>query len=81
MKDILIRNNVHISGNGTQPMLFAHGFGCDQHMWRYILPAFEEKYKLILFDYVGAGKSDIASYIPERYSSLQGYTRDVLGYL
>lgn len=59
-------------------MIFAHGFGCDQNMWRFITPAFEEDYRLILFDYVGAGKSDIASYNAERYSSLRGYAQDVL---
>jgi sigma-B regulation protein RsbQ len=75
---VAIRNNVKIFGKGTQPMLFAHGFGCDQNMWRYITPAFENDYKIILFDYVGAGKSDINAYNPERYSSLQGYAKDVL---
>ena len=59
-------------------MLFAHGFGCDQHMWRYITPAFEKEYQIILFDYVGSGKSDLSQYHPERYASLQGYTQDVL---
>jgi sigma-B regulation protein RsbQ len=72
------RNNVKIFGKGTQPMLFAHGFGCDQNMWRYITPAFEEEYKMVVFDYVGAGKSDIHAYNPERYASLQGYAMDVL---
>jgi sigma-B regulation protein RsbQ len=59
-------------------MLFAHGFGCDQNMWRYITPAFENDYKIILFDYVGAGKSDITAYNQERYSSLEGYAQDIL---
>jgi sigma-B regulation protein RsbQ len=72
------RNNIHISGNGTQPMLFAHGFGCDQNMWRYLTPAFYQDYKIILFDYVGAGKSDLSAYNPERYSSLEGYAQDVI---
>jgi sigma-B regulation protein RsbQ len=72
------RNNVQITGKGTQPMLFAHGFGCDQNMWRYVTPAFEEEYRVIVFDYVGAGKSDTSAYNPERYSSLQGYAMDVL---
>ncbi|MBC7949094.1 MAG: alpha/beta hydrolase [Chitinophagaceae bacterium] len=72
------RNNVHIFGKGKQPMLFAHGFGCDQHMWRYLTPAFENDYKIILFDYVGSGHSDPAAYNVERYSSLQGYAMDVL---
>jgi sigma-B regulation protein RsbQ len=77
-KSIVARNNVKISGKGTQVMMFAHGFGCDQNMWRYITPAYEQEYRLVLFDYVGAGKSDTASYIPERYASLQGYAQDVL---
>ena len=59
-------------------MMFAHGFGCDQNMWRFITPAFENEYRIILFDYVGAGKSDVGSYNAERYSSLQGYAQDVL---
>lgn len=76
--DILRRNNVNVSGKGTQTMLFAHGFGCDQNMWHYIIPAFENDYKIVVFDYVGAGKSDIAAYNAERYASLQGYAKDVL---
>jgi sigma-B regulation protein RsbQ len=72
------RNNVKVFGKGNQPMVFAHGFGCDQNMWRYITPAFEEKYKIILFDYVGAGHSDISAYNPERYATLNGYADDVL---
>jgi sigma-B regulation protein RsbQ len=72
------RNNVRISGKGTQPMLFAHGFGCDQNMWRYITPAFENHYKIVVFDYVGAGQSDKSAYNKERYASLQGYAKDVL---
>src|SRR6476469_9365159 len=75
---VTARNNVRVFGNGEQPMMFAHGFGCDQNMWRYITPAFEDKYKIILFDYVGAGRSDKEQYNPERYSELQGYARDVL---
>jgi len=76
--DILLRNNVKVLGEGTQPMLFAHGFGCDQNMWRLIVPAFLSDYRVILFDYVGAGKSDWGAYTPERYNSLNGYARDVL---
>ncbi|MFL5772228.1 MAG: alpha/beta fold hydrolase [Flavisolibacter sp.] len=75
---ILTRNNVKISGKGSQPMIFAHGFGCDQNMWRFITPAFQDDYLIILFDYVGAGKSDIASYHAEKYASLNGYAQDVL---
>jgi sigma-B regulation protein RsbQ len=77
-KTISQRNNINVFGNGKQPMMFAHGFGCDQNMWRFITPAFEDDYRIILFDYVGAGKSDLSQYNPERYSSLQGYAQDVL---
>ena len=59
-------------------MLFAHGFGCDQHMWRFVAPAFEEEYKVVLFDHVGAGKSDLAAYNRAKYNSLNGYADDVL---
>lgn len=76
--DVRRRNNVHVSGRGSQPMLFAHGFGCDQNMWRFIVPAFEDSFQIVLFDYVGAGKSDLSAYNPERYGSLEGYADDVL---
>jgi sigma-B regulation protein RsbQ len=76
--DILKRNNVKVIGKGKQPMLFAHGFGCDQNMWRFITPAFEDDYQIILFDYVGAGKSDLYAYNAERYGNLYGYVEDVL---
>jgi sigma-B regulation protein RsbQ len=59
-------------------MLFAHGFGCDQHMWRWVTPAFADDYRIVLFDHVGAGGSDLAAFDRERYGSLQGYARDVL---
>ncbi|HEX8398350.1 MAG TPA: alpha/beta hydrolase [Pyrinomonadaceae bacterium] len=77
-ENILVRNNVRVSGRGTQPVLFAHGFGCDQNMWRFVAPDFEEDYKIVLFDYVGSGKSDPNAYKPERYGDLQGYAQDVL---
>ncbi len=76
--NVLKRNNVRVLGNGSQPMLFAHGFGCDQNMWRFLTPAFENDYKLVLFDYVGSGKSDLASYDEQRYATLDGYAQDVL---
>jgi sigma-B regulation protein RsbQ len=76
--DILKRNNVKVFGRGTRPMVFAHGFGCDQNMWRFVTPAFEADYRVVLFDYVGSGKSDLGAYDPERYATLDGYARDVL---
>jgi sigma-B regulation protein RsbQ len=59
-------------------MLFAHGFGCDQNMWRFVVPRFEDRYRTVVFDYVGAGGSDLAAYDPDRYSALDGYAQDVL---
>ena len=59
--DVIRRNNVKVSGRGTRPMLFAHGFGCDQQMWRYVAPAFEHDYRVITFDYVGWGGADRSS--------------------
>lgn len=78
MENIVVRNNVTILGHGDQPLIFAHGFGCDQNMWRFITPAFMDKYKIILFDYVGSGNSDINAYSSEKYQSLQGYVQDLL---
>jgi sigma-B regulation protein RsbQ len=76
--DVLTRNHVKVSGRGTQPMLFAHGFGCDQNMWRLVTPAFEDDYRIVLFDYVGSGRSDLSAYDAERYATLDGYAQDVL---
>ena len=76
--NVLERNNVKVFGTGTQPMLFAHGFGCDQNMWRFVTPAFEADYRIVLLDYVGSGKSDLAAYDPKRYATLDGYAQDVL---
>jgi len=77
--DVLTRNNVVVAGPpGARPIVFAHGFGCDQHMWRLVAPAFEDRYRTVVFDYVGAGASDVSAYDPERYGSLRGYARDVL---
>jgi sigma-B regulation protein RsbQ len=76
---VVTRNNVTVRGNEHgRPMLFAHGFGCDQNMWRHVAPAFEADHRVVLFDHVGAGASDPAAYDPDRYSSLHGYAEDVL---
>lgn len=76
--DILARNNVQVFGNGSQSMIFAHGFGCDQQMWRFLTPAFAATHRIVLFDYVGSGASDLAAYSAARYSSLAGYAQDLL---
>jgi sigma-B regulation protein RsbQ len=73
------RNNVEERGNPHgQPIVFAHGFGCDQHMWRFVAPAFEDRYRVVLFDHVGAGGSDLSAYDPERYATLDGYAQDIV---
>jgi sigma-B regulation protein RsbQ len=76
---VLMRNNVMVSGSCDAPaMVFAHGFGCDQHMWRFVTPAFEDTHRIVVFDHVGAGGSDLNAYSRERYGTLQGYADDVL---
>jgi sigma-B regulation protein RsbQ len=74
----LRRNNVNILGNGNQAILFAHGYGCDQSMWRQVYPSFADKYKVVLFDYVGSGASDVTALNSTRYSSLRGYAQDIV---
>ena len=76
--NILSRNNVHVQGNNGPLLLYAHGFGCNQTMWNQVTPYFESTHRQVLFDYVGSGKSDLASFDAKRYSSLQGYAQDVL---
>jgi sigma-B regulation protein RsbQ len=77
--DVIRRNNVQVIGRaGAQPMIFAHGFGCDQNMWRLVVPAFADSYRVVLFDHVGAGRSDATAYDREKYSTLDGYASDVL---
>ncbi|MDP2636416.1 MAG: alpha/beta fold hydrolase [Pseudoalteromonas sp.] len=77
-KDILARNNVKIIGDGDTTIMLAHGFGCDQNMWRFIQPMLAPNYKLVLFDYVGCGQSDTSAFSKQRYQSLNGYTHDVI---
>ncbi|MCU1513498.1 MAG: alpha/beta hydrolase [Microbacteriaceae bacterium] len=77
--DAVRRNNVHVSGNiGGRPIMFAHGFGCSQEMWRFVAPAFAADFKVVLFDHVGAGGSDLAAYDRGKYDSLHGYAEDVI---
>ncbi len=72
------RNNVRTFGHGPKTLVFAHGFGCDQSMWRYLAPRFQDRYKVLLFDLVGSGNSDLSAYDRTKYDSLHGYARDVL---
>ncbi|MCW2840815.1 MAG: alpha/beta hydrolase [Aeromicrobium sp.] len=76
---VLARHNVAVSGvEGAPVIVFAHGFGCDQNMWRLVVPAFEADFQVVVFDYVGAGGSDLAAYDRDKYASLAGYASDVI---
>lgn len=77
--EILARHAVRVAGAPDgKAMLFAHGFGCDQSLWRFVLPDLQRDFRTITFDYVGAGSSDRSAYDPERYGTLDGYARDIL---
>ncbi|HEX2050029.1 MAG TPA: alpha/beta hydrolase [Actinomycetota bacterium] len=76
---VVTKYNVTLSGRADgQPIVFSHGFGCDQNMWRFVAPAFEDDYRVVRFDHVGHGGSDVSQYSPEKYASLDGYAHDVL---
>ena len=77
MGTVLERNAVRVSGvPGGRPIVFAHGFGCDQGMWRFVAPDFEVDHRVVLFDQVGSGNSDLSAYDPDKYGSLRGYADD-----
>lgn len=76
--NVLKRNNVTVIGEGKQSILFANGYGCDQNVWRHVTPEFKKDYKIVLFDYVGTGKSDLSAYQTNRYNSLYGYAQDAI---
>jgi sigma-B regulation protein RsbQ len=76
---VIVRNHVRESGIPCgRPIVFAHGYGCDQTMWRHVAPDFEVDHRVVLFDHVGAGGSDLTAYDPARYGSLGGYADDVV---
>ena len=77
-EDIIKRNNVKVIGDGNKTLMLAHGFGCDQNMWRYVVPVFEEKYKIILLDLVGTGMSDLSAFDAIKYKTLHGYAEDIV---
>lgn len=76
--DIITRNKVTVVGNGHKTLVMAHGFGCDQNMWRFLVPLLSNTYTLVLFDYVGSGMSDVSQYDREKYSTLEGYAQDII---
>jgi sigma-B regulation protein RsbQ len=76
--DVQRTYNVSSVGTGDRVMLFAHGLACDNSVWRFITPALENDYKLVLFDFIGSGNSDTSRYDPQKYSTLDGYADDIL---
>jgi sigma-B regulation protein RsbQ len=72
------KHHAQIRGEGERTMVFAHGFGCDQNMWRYVAPAFEDDFRTVCFDHIGSGGSDLSAYDPVKYASLEGYADDVV---
>lgn len=75
--DLLHRNNVSVMGNGTSTLVFSHGFGCNQAMWNYLAPHFLERFRVVMYDLVGAGLSDLGAFDKAKYGSLEGYARDL----
>lgn len=79
MTGVLERNCVRVSGVADgRPLVFVHGFGCDQAMWRFVTPDFEVDHRVVLLDLVGSGNSDLSAYDPQRYGSLHGYASDIV---
>lgn len=76
--DIISRNNVSIIGSGQQVIMLAHGFGCNQQMWNFLLPELGNDYKIVLFDYVGSGATDLAAFTKQKYQTLLGYAQDII---
>lgn len=72
------RNNVHVRGDGPVSVIFSHGFGCDQSMWRYLSPMFAERFRIVTYDLVGSGGSELEAYDRQKYASLHGYAGDLL---
>lgn len=75
---ILRRNNVNVSGSVVRPMIFLHGYGCDQNMWRFVTPAFAADCKIVLYDLTGSGQSDLSAYDLAKYDTLMGHATDLL---
>ncbi|MFF9585247.1 alpha/beta fold hydrolase [Streptomyces achromogenes] len=77
--DVRSRNQVRVSGRPGGPVvMLAHGFGCDQNLWRLVVPTLEREFTVVLFDHVGAGRSDLSAWSEDRYSGMDGYVDDVL---
>lgn len=75
--DLRHRNNVSVMGSGASTLVFSHGFGCNQAMWNYLAPQFRERFRVVMYDLVGAGLSDLNAFDKAKYSTLDGYARDL----
>lgn len=75
--DLHHRNNVSVMGHGTSTLVFSHGFGCNQAMWNDLAPQFFERFRVVMYDLVGAGLSDLSAFDKAKYSTLDGYARDL----
>ncbi|MBP1124044.1 MULTISPECIES: alpha/beta fold hydrolase [Pseudomonas] len=75
--DLRHRNNVNVMGDGMATLVFSHGFGCNQAMWNYLAPHFTERFRVVMYDLVGAGLSDLVAFDKTKYSTLDGYARDL----
>lgn len=75
--DLHHRNNVSVMGHGTSTLVFSHGFGCNQAMWNDLAPQFFERFRVVTYDLVGAGLSDLSAFDKAKYSTLDGYARDL----
>jgi len=78
LNNAIKRNNVNVFGKGPKVIVFAHGFGCDQNAWKFLIDSFTEDYTVVLFDYTGSGKSDHSQYKKEKYNRIEGYVSDLL---
>lgn len=78
IEDVQRRNNITITGSGKQTLVLAHGFGCDQTMWRFLEPYFRDRFRIVVFDYVGCGRSDPKAFSAKKYASLDGYAQDII---
>ena len=75
---VLDLHNVRMAGSGERTMMFAHGFGCDQNMWRFVAPHFEDRFRVVTFDYIGMGGTDTSAYDVAKYAALEGFADDVV---
>src|SRR5688572_20213099 len=78
MSSLQQRHKVRITGSGPATLMFAHGFGCDQNMWRKLAPSYSQRYRTVLFDLVGSGASDLSAYDRDKYGTLNGHAQDIV---